>query len=594
MKLPKIPLASLGHYRIVNAAEPASRVAAKLEHDPAPYLVVRRDFENQASWFVFDTDDWLLDMLQGEDPVERCLRLAARDRTPVLKFEKLLRKTRTISSGPIRDRIVVDASGVVKSVVGQRPLFEEDVVVYPVLRSSAQAVAPDEVMEFAVQLEGKAPKDASTELDLHFQQGEEKIPVHVSVSSRDFKMPDETSWATIIQVNRDLTTVPATWNFKAQALGERDSYTVRVTFHVRGCVAGNVTATLSRTGATSALSAISPAGPLTFPQAAADTLLTLLIAEDGETQRLVTALRGGNVVAQAKWIVGADPGHFEQLQRAKTLEQVGETGNRVFTSLPQAIRDLLENDPHGDSPLLITGQAPYAPFEITEIPSGDQALLGVRRPVLRWIDDVGQQPQTSAPLDKLLCIRPDYPTAALPKAIDEQKYLEDHLPSASRLAAQTEVDLRPLLNDGSIRAIHFAGHAQANPAGFKLKGEVLLRAAFFGARTPLMREGQPFMFMNGCHAGAGKLAAPADQANMVRQFLVNKARAVVAPAIAVDSQAALAVAQTFYERIQAGDTIGVAMHAVRAAALDADPAIAGSYFSYLAFAPPSLHLTWPA
>src|SRR5262249_5490009 len=153
-----------------------------------------------------------------------------------------------------------------------------------------------------------------------------------------------------------------------------------------------------------------------------------------------------------------------------------------------AIKDVLENDPGTDKPLSIISHVPYAPLEIATLPLGkDGEFLGARRPVLRW-PEIAHASPARAQFDALLCIRPTYlGDDALPNALKEEEFLKNLLPTEEkRRHACTHAELKPHLDDGSIHAIHFAGHAQTDPALLKLEGGGHVTAAFFFQTTQLM------------------------------------------------------------------------------------------------------------
>lgn len=589
------PLASLGHYRIVVGDELGLDVVDALVTAPVPYLVIRRVTENNVFWDVIDVDDELFSHLSRPSPIAGLLDLSRSAGNHAVRLVELLSKKRRTFDGATRtDRIVVDSGGTARALVGHQGLVEVSTAVYPSLSTGARSVEPNQTIELALALKSRPPEGIAALLDLHFEEGEEFVPVHASVSSNAFTRPEGTVWSTEFKVARDLSSTPTVWNFKARTQDDRDRYTLNVSFVARGVLLGNVVVTLPRTDNLALTASISPSGPLVLPQPEENSGLTLCISEQGTTFRSMTVLhRGVPIVQDARWEIAADPGYFGELQRARDVQAVEDIGVGLWADLPGAVRDLLSGEAHNnDSPLVIIGATPYAPFEAALLPN-DGELLGVRRPILRWVSDVTQPQTTLMPVREVLCIRPTYGGADhLPSAIEEETYLADSLPALHR--AGTEASLRPFLDNADVGAIHFAGHAQTNPPQLKLEGGVSIRPAFFRPNSPLMAKGKPFLFVNGCHAGTGRVGAPTAQGNMVKALLVNRATSVIAPALEVLSEAARDVARTFYSRVAAGETVGAAMRHVRHHARAALPDQVGSYLSYLAFASPSLRLSWPA
>jgi len=590
------PLGSAGRFRLLSGREPARSILDKLVADPVPYVVVHRPSDRGGRWYVFETDDSLFAKLFRDGSVAHCLELDLSQRNAMVRLESLGWTARGTPFATAPVRVVLDSAGAVRSLVGRRALVEDSAVLYPTIEANARSVEPGQVVELALQLSSHAPAGASAALDLQFRDGEDRIPIHVSVSSSSYEPAPGSSWSTEMLVSRDLAITPGTWNFQVVARGDRERYGLLVTFFARGQPIGCLAHTLPRSGADDSPAAVSTTGPLApFPDPSTEPGLTLTISEKGGNLRAITAQRGGVQIADEPWTISADGGYYLDLERAGRLADIEDIGVGLWADLPGKIRDALRDDPAPDKPILIVADAPYAPFELASIPIENGVLLGTQRPVLRWIDGIAlpsQPAQSAVALDELLCIRPEYGGSdALASAAEEEKYLAERHPAVR--AAKDEDALRPYLDNPAIHAIHFAGHAQTNPPLLKLAGGAI-RPAFFRPTSPLMSKGQPFLFLNGCHAGTGRVASPTGQGNMVKAFLVNQSRGVVAPAIEVNSQGALAVARMFYERIEAGDSVAAAMLAVRRAATTAAPQLAGTFLSYLAYASPALKLTWPA
>ena len=586
------PLASLGNYLIVGADELAPNVADELVMDPVPYLVIRRETPKQILWDVRAVDDDLFSSLSGVGSIESCLNLQTSMGKHSIKLVDVFKKKRLPALSTVKpNRVVLDPSGLAVSLVGALPLAELDAALYPKLVPSVRAIDRDQVIEIKLELLSKTSEELAALLDIHFGADEEFVALHASVSSEAFTMPAGTTWSKEFKVNRDLTTDPGVWNFKVQAAGDRERYSLRVTFMARGKVLGNVVLTLPSTARRALAASVSTSGPLTIPAADAQDGLALIISEDGPTYRRIMATSGGTVLGDGRFEIAADSPYFSELQKARTLEAVQAIGLGLWTDLPESIRDVLADESlDNGSALTIVASAPYAPFEIV---SDGGEFLGVRRPVLRWVHEVPHRAQTVVPKGEMLCIRPTYGGPDhLPSAVEEETFLAGCVPGLER--ATTEDALKVLLDRPSIHAIHFAGHAQTSPPLLKLENGGVIRPTFFTPKSQLMKQGKPFLFLNGCHAGTGRIATPSAQGNMVKMLLMFGATSVVAPAIEVQSAAARDVAKAFYGQLAAGASIPEAIHHVRQIASKADPTHIGSYFSYLAFASPLLRLTWPA
>jgi tetratricopeptide (TPR) repeat protein len=135
------------------------------------------------------------------------------------------------------------------------------------------------------------------------------------------------------------------------------------------------------------------------------------------------------------------------------------------------------------------------------------------------------------------------------------------------------------------RILHLAGHGEhefdialpttaraaadgARPAVRRVSGMVIGKEVFL---TPgdieQMRWVPELVFINCCHLGKATGAVPPDRgalaANLGVQFIRMGVRAVVAAGWAVDDGAALAFAETFYNRMLAGESFGEAVRAAR-------------------------------
>jgi len=233
-----------------------------------------------------------------------------------------------------------------------------------------------------------------------------------------------------------------------------------------------------------------------------------------------------------------------------------------------------------------------APFEMVQLcPEKNGPFLGATQPVLRWIYE-RTPPADAIQEHQAACLRPSYQgTDTLPDAIEEERNLASHL-QLIHAGTKHEFDSM-VLNNPAIGLLHFAGHAQAAPALLKLEADETLEPAAFHPRYPLMNQGRPFVFLNGCEIGCGSGTVPAPVGNMVKTLLKNGCRAVVAPFVKVQTVASRKAAETFYEASES-ETIGEAVRRVREHA--ADPSTPedqrATFLSYAAFAMPAVRLVW--
>jgi CHAT domain-containing protein len=198
---------------------------------------------------------------------------------------------------------------------------------------------------------------------------------------------------------------------------------------------------------------------------------------------------------------------------------------------------------------------------------------------------------TDLNIGQVACIRPQYGTSGdeLPSAEEEEKDLQQRFPNRFHVIRRSS-ELGDLLQNGQVRILHFAGHADGNPAHLVLEDDKVSPARFHPS-YPLLRIGRPLFFLNGCRTGKSWSNAPAFLANSVKVLLTSGCSAIVAPMIKVESPAARKAAKVFYDAV-ANETIVEAVRQVRCLALDRSTPEEdkATYLSYLVFAPPTLKL----
>lgn len=155
------------------------------------------------------------------------------------------------------------------------------------------------------------------------------------------------------------------------------------------------------------------------------------------------------------------------------------------------------------------------------------------------------------------------------------------------------------LHQRAWRILHLAGHGEhghAQGKGKTVSGMVIGRDTFL---TPgdvaQMRHVPELVFINCCHLGKTQSSDPRRAsynqlaANLGVQFITMGVKAVVAAGWAVDDGAAELFADTFYQRLLAGDTFGVAVREARAAAWRQFPG-ANTWGAYQCYGDPGFRL----
>lgn len=474
------------------------------------------------------------------------------------------------------------------------PLPEVRGTLYPSITTKpADEIEPNQVVTFVLRLEPTGPSKLSP-LAVKFPANWPSVSLRATVSSASFLRPSRESWTQTFEVNRRLTTTPTEWEFLARAFGDQPFYSLTVSFDVGNFPAGAYELRLRRKGAP-ALSGAPSGGIVSIPRSLRSASLQVLtITAEGPQLRL-RLLRGSRELVDGLWSMSTE-GFFTKLEAANNLQDIWRFGAALYASLPAELTDFLDSPIFSGSPLLITSSVPIAPFELLRLrPRENGPYLGLDRPVLRWTDKPPMPDLAKLCITGLACIRPEYDLhEALPSAAVEERELTArfaHLP-VDRVATLAEFE--SLLQKASIQLIHFAGHADGNPARLSLQ-DGKIEPTYFDPGTPLMNAG-PFLFLNGCRAATGRTQVPEFQANMMKLLLAANCTGAVAPLTKVESEAARIAANTFYEAVASGKKVGEAVQAVRALALTKDiaPKHAVSYLSYLAFASPSLQLSFDA
>lgn len=461
------------------------------------------------------------------------------------------------------------------------------------IESSLNAgIEPGQEVAFCVSFTPSAAPGVSAPLLVEHPEGRDSVMLHASVSSDSFVPPPGESWSKSFAVPRSLAVSPNQWVFRAVAAGDRPAYSLTVTFLASGFMAGALAFSIERKGSTNRPVTGLPA-PLSISMRPGGARLTLRIAQEGRSFRMIMVEDGKEWDEPVPWAMSTDS-YFSSLEAAAGYDALRDIGYGLWVDLPAAVRRFLDRPEAAGLPLLIVSNTPVAPFEILTLnPSEEGPLMGIDRPVTRWVDDL-EMPETDTLLvDDAACIRPDYPPPDnLPSAAEEERELGELLPSMRRVRRINE--LESLLNEPGVRLVHFAGHADGNPAKLMLEDGSVSPAKFSPSKD-LLRRGRPLLFLNGCRAATGRALTPSQQANMLKMLLTSRCTAAVAPLIRVQSAAALVAAQVFYKAVAGGKSVGEAVKGVRglAAAGGMKEGFAASYLSYLAYAPPDLRVSIP-
>ena len=145
----------------------------------------------------------------------------------------------------------------------------------------------------------------------------------------------------------------------------------------------------------------------------------------------------------------------------------------------------------------------------------------------------------------------------------EAAVLVDRYHAVGIEAATSEVALC-LVGQPPVDVLHFSLHGKYDPGSAK-QGLVLVDG---GVIDPLVVKGgslmaAPLVFLNACQVGTGQQTL-GDYAGLAESFLYAGASAVVAPLWSIDDRIASELAERFYARAFAGETVAEIVRSERA------------------------------
>lgn len=456
------------------------------------------------------------------------------------------------------------------------------------------SVEPEQEVTFLMELKrdrgtlpSPPPAGAAHDLQATLGAGVESLDLVVTVSSEHFRQIPGQNWLQTFKIDRSGQDFPP-WVFRARASGERPFYQLDLSFYLGGAYQRSLSLKIPRSGSQQPSSGSQAGLSLDFEALARrkGARLVLSIASDGHLHRLHWIDTKTMQFGDDEISVNTDL-YFTDLanDRAQPYEVLRRRFRSFIWELPPPLLKLLQSPDFSGQPISVTSPTPIFPIELLPL-EGNRPLLGMDRPVFRWIKDIEPPSPDEISFGEMTCIRPNYfsKQSPLPDAIEEQAALQKRFPLRH---IETMEQLESLINEGHARLIHFAGHAVDSPPKLFLGDDDPVSPEIFWD-TPLMKD-QPFVFINGCKAGMARPGQPAARANMMRILLSSRFSGAVAPLIEVYSPAAKKAAEAFYEAIINNQSVGEATMSVRRLALS-DPEHAATYISYLSFALPGLKL----
>lgn len=597
-------------YRIHDAGVSPDALMSDLRAHPVSQLVLRQGRGKDVDWYAFDVDDELLRKLKRRGRLHDVLGLEELRAAHTAVIPHTLSPAAAATRLPHSPRpiVLLDAAGNVGGVAVSRAATSgvasfagaESVALpaaparlFPQVASPrGNETAPGETLDYVVTITTEQAPGAPA-MAVTFPAGMETLELYGEIASKEFAVLPGTPCFQKFIVDRQLQVTPKTWEFTVSAVGDRPCYSLDLIFHCAGSVVGRMVLTAARRGVSPPIPAHTSSEPLTLPTRPGAGLV-LFIAEraGGVTSHFdfVVFRNGTRILEQSRDAPTND--YFDMLEEARDLATLKGLGTLLRSELPDEVVELLDAHASSREPILIMSNGRVAPFELMQLcPAQDGPFLGVAQPLGRWIYE-RTPPDEAIRVCQAACLRPSYQGIdELKDAVGEESDLAAHIPLI-HAGTRDEFDSK-ILNNPDIGLLHFAGHAQAAPALLKLEAGGTLEPAAFHPKFPLMCQGRPFVFLNGCEIGKGTGMVPAPVGNLVKTLIKHGCRAVVAPFVKVQTAAARTAAEIFYDAA-ATEPIGEAVRRVReevwkSGTRDDQRA---TFLSYAAFAMPATRLVW--
>ena len=356
------------------------------------------------------------------------------------------------------------------------------------------------------------------------------------------------------------------------------------------------------------------AGSLGVPVADEPPDLTVRILRGSEVGRLLwtfesphaslvdqgTTSIGDNPDAFARTVISTIAAHEGRPTLALGLHGIGLT---ITSKIPDEMWAALTTviaavAPRRPTVLLLSEEA-YVPWELATMPSPiDPAIigfLGAQVTIGRWVlatDRPSLPPPRLVHVDGMIVISGRYEApgwSRLEHAEAEAAMLVERY-HAIGVDAITDKVVGCLLGNPAAEVLHFSLHGKYDPGSAK-QGLMLVDGDVI---DPLVVKGgslahAPLVFLNACQVGTGQETL-GDYAGLAESFLFAGASAVVAPLWSIDDAVASALAERFYTKAFAGDSIAEIVRAERAAfGTGADPN-SSTLVAFQFFGHPAMHL----
>jgi tetratricopeptide (TPR) repeat protein len=338
--------------------------------------------------------------------------------------------------------------------------------------------------------------------------------------------------------------------------------------------------------------------------------------EDGWWDRLVVRSDGGRMVFQTPTQRAREEERTVPQQQRLVNEFIASAvqDHGTDTSIPNALfelllpNDLKDYEPdRNDLVMVVDRETARLPWELLRNGIDGEEPIAVRRGLIRQFSTTQFRRNVAPPQTDGVLIIADPPTTRF-KSLDGARREAEAVNALFQSRGRTPRCLIGERFDRIVsslfaepwRILHLAAHgvvdhvtpqerAQAEREGrppARVTGVVLADDVFLKpGEVEQIRHVPEVVFINCCHVGAidpERGGAPELAASLSEQFIRIGVRAVVCAGWAVEDEAAVTFARTFYERMLTGDPFGRAVHAARQATFRDHPGVNtwGAYQCY--------------
>jgi hypothetical protein len=342
--------------------------------------------------------------------------------------------------------------------------------------------------------------------------------------------------------------------------------------------------------------------------------LTIRILHGNEAGRLLWSFESphASLLDEGRCSIGAEPDVFVRTVISTITAHEGSPtlalglhgiGLTIAAKVPAEMWAALSTvitavAPRRPTVLLLSEEA-YVPWELATMPvplePATLAFLGAQVTIGRWVlatDRPAMPPPRLVHVDGMVVVSGRYEMpgwSRLEHAEAEAATLVQRYHAVAVDAVADKI-VGCLLGNPAADVLHFSLHGKYDPGSAK-QGLVLVDGEVI---DPLVVKGgslaeAPLVFLNACQVGAGQETL-GDYAGLAESFLFAGASAVVAPLWSIDDGVASDLAERFYTRAFAGDSVAEIVRAERAAFGTGDNPNSSTLVAFQFFGHPAMRL----